>query len=163
MKIEEQMKIKFIAVGKTDTEYFRDAITVYENRIQRYVPFEFICLPEIRISGKLTESQLKAKEGDAILSRLNSADELILLDERGKEYSSSEFSLFVASKINAGNKYLTFVAGGAYGFSDEVYSRAKSMISLSRMTFTHQMVRLIFVEQLYRAFTIMKNEPYHHE
>jgi 23S rRNA (pseudouridine1915-N3)-methyltransferase len=113
--------------------------------------------------GKLNESQLKIKEGQNILSQLNPGDELILLDEKGETCSSSEFSLLLSKKINAGSKCMAFVAGGAFGFSDEVYAKATSMISLSRMTFTHQMVRLIFIEQLYRAFTIIKGEAYHHE
>jgi 23S rRNA (pseudouridine1915-N3)-methyltransferase len=157
------VKIKFIVVGKTDTEYLRAAISVYENRLKHYIPFESICIPDVKNSGKLSESQLKSKEGKNILARLNSGDELILLDEKGKTCSSSEFSLMLSGKISAGNKCTVFVAGGAYGFSDEVYAKASSMISLSQMTFTHQMVRLIFVEQLYRAFTIMKGESYHHE
>lgn len=136
---------------------------MYESRLNRYIPFEMICIPDVKNSGKLSESQLKSREGKNILVQLNPGDELILLDEKGKTCSSSEFSLLLSGKINAGNKRLIFAAGGAYGFSDEVYARASSMISLSRMTFTHQMVRLIFVEQLYRAFTIMKGEPYHHE
>lgn len=157
------MKIKFIVVGKTDADYFRNAISVYENRLKHYIPFELICLPDIKNAGKLSESQLKNKEGENILAQLNSGDELVLLDEKGETYSSSEFSSLLSKKINAGNRCSVFVAGGAYGFSGDVYAKASSMISLSRMTFTHQMVRLIFVEQLYRAFTIMKGEPYHHE
>ena len=156
------MKIKFIVVGKTDTEYLREAIAVYEDRLKHYVPFETICIPDVKNAGKLSESQLKNKEGQNILSRLNLGDELVLLDEKGKTFSSPEFSLMLSKKINAGSKCIAFVAGGAYGFSDEVYAKASSMISLSKMTFTHQMVRLIFIEQLYRAFTIMKGEAYHH-
>jgi 23S rRNA (pseudouridine1915-N3)-methyltransferase len=157
------VKIKFIVTGKTDAEYLRGAISAYENRLKHYIPFELICIPDVKNAGKLSESQLKNKEGKNILSQLNSGDELVLLDEKGETCSSSEFSSFLAKKINAGTKCIAFVAGGAYGFSDEVYNNASSMIALSRMTFTHQMVRLIFVEQLYRAFTIMKGEAYHHE
>jgi 23S rRNA (pseudouridine1915-N3)-methyltransferase len=157
------MKIKFIVVGKTDAGYLREAISVYENRLKYYIPFELICIPDIKNAGKLSESQLKSMEGKNILSHLNSGDELILLDEKGNACSSPEFSFMLSKKINAGVKCIAFVAGGAYGFSEEVYAKASSMISLSKMTFTHQMVRLIFVEQLYRAFTIMKGESYHHE
>jgi 23S rRNA (pseudouridine1915-N3)-methyltransferase len=157
------MKIKFIVTGKTDTEYLRNAISVYERRLQHYISFELIHIPDIKNSGKLSESQLKCKEGENILAQLNSGDELVLLDEKGETYSSSEFSLLISRKINAGNKTIVFVAGGAYGFSQDVYDKAVSLISLSRMTFTHQMVRLIFVEQLYRAFTILRGEPYHHD
>jgi 23S rRNA (pseudouridine1915-N3)-methyltransferase len=157
------VKIKFIVVGKTNTEYLREAISVYENRLKHYIPFELICIPEVKNIGKLNESQLKSKEGKSILLQLNLGDELVLLDEKGETCSSSEFSLWLSKKINAGSRCIAFVAGGAYGFSDEVYAKASSMISLSQMTFTHQMVRLIFIEQLYRAFTIMKGESYHHE
>ncbi|MDR0385462.1 MAG: 23S rRNA (pseudouridine(1915)-N(3))-methyltransferase RlmH [Prevotellaceae bacterium] len=157
------MKIKFVAVGKTTAGYLKEAISVYENRLKHYIPFELICIPDIKNAGKLSETQLKNREGENILAKLNSGDELVLLDEKGKSLSSPEFSLLLSGKINAGNRCTVFVAGGAYGFSDEVYARASLMISLSRMTFTHQMVRLIFVEQLYRAFTIMKGEAYHHE
>jgi 23S rRNA (pseudouridine1915-N3)-methyltransferase len=157
------VKIKFIVVGKTDTGYLREAISVYENRLRHYISFELICIPDIKNMGKLNEFQLKIKEGQNILSQLNSGDELVLLDEKGETCSSLEFSLLLSKKINTGVRCMVFVAGGAYGFSDEVYARATSMISLSRMTFTHQMVRLIFIEQLYRAFTIIKGEAYHHE
>jgi 23S rRNA (pseudouridine1915-N3)-methyltransferase len=157
------VKIKFIVVGKTDAGYLREAISVYENRLKHYIPFELICIPDIKNSGKLSKLQLKIMEGKNILLQLNSGDELILLDEKGETCSSPEFSLLLSKKINAGSKCIAFVAGGAYGFSDEVYIKASSMISLSKMTFTHQMVRLIFIEQLYRAFTIMKGESYHHE
>ncbi|MDR1338963.1 MAG: 23S rRNA (pseudouridine(1915)-N(3))-methyltransferase RlmH [Prevotellaceae bacterium] len=157
------MKIKFIVTGKTNTGYLREAISVYENRLKHYIPFELICIPDVKNAGNLNESQLKDREGKSILAQLNFGDELILLDEKGGMCSSSEFSLLLSKKINAGSRCIVFVAGGAYGFSDEIYAKASSMISLSRMTFTHQMVRLIFVEQLYRAFTIIKGEAYHHE
>ncbi|MDR1897076.1 MAG: 23S rRNA (pseudouridine(1915)-N(3))-methyltransferase RlmH [Prevotellaceae bacterium] len=157
------MKIKFIVIGKTDTAYLQEAISVYESRLKHYVSFELICIPNIRNVGKSDENQLKIKEGESMLGYIDSGDELILLDEKGLMYSSVEFSSFLAKKINTGIRSLVFVAGGAYGFSEKVYLRASAKISLSRMTFTHQMVRLIFVEQLYRAFTIMRNESYHHE
>jgi 23S rRNA (pseudouridine1915-N3)-methyltransferase len=157
------VKIKFIVTGKTDAGYLREAISVYENRLKHYISFEMICIPDVRNSGKLSESQLKSMEGKNILAQLNSGDELVLLDEKGETCSSSEFSFLLSKKMNAGNKCIAFAAGGAFGFSDEVYSEASSMISLSQMTFTHQMVRLIFIEQLYRAFTIMKGESYHHK
>jgi 23S rRNA (pseudouridine1915-N3)-methyltransferase len=157
------VRIKFIAVGKTDAEYLREAISIYEDRLKHYTPFELVCIPDVKNHGKLDESQLRSKEGKNILLQLNSGDELVLLDEKGKSCSSSEFSLFLSRKINVGSKSIVFVAGGAYGFSEEVYARASSMLSLSKMTFTHQMVRLIFLEQLYRAFTIIREESYHHE
>jgi 23S rRNA (pseudouridine1915-N3)-methyltransferase len=157
------VKIKFVAVGKTDNEYFRNAISIYEIRLKHYISFELVCTPDVKNAGKLSAVQLKSKEGENILAQLNSGDELVLLDEKGETYSSSEFSLLLSKKINAGNRCIVFAAGGAYGFSKDVYAKASSMISLSRMTFTHQMVRLIFVEQLYRAFTIIRGEPYHHD
>jgi 23S rRNA (pseudouridine1915-N3)-methyltransferase len=156
------MRIKFLVIGKTDAKYFKEAISVYENRLKHYIPFDLVCLPDAKNAGKLSESQLKNKEGENILAQLNSGDELILLDEKGETYSSPEFSALLSRKINAGSRCIVFVAGGAYGFSEDVYAKAASRISLSRMTFTHQMVRLIFVEQLYRAFTILKGESYHH-
>jgi 23S rRNA (pseudouridine1915-N3)-methyltransferase len=156
------VKIKFIVTGKTDAGYLKEAISVYENRLKHYIPFEMIYIPDVKNAGNLNESQLKNKEGKNILTQLNSGDELILLDEKGETCSSSEFSCLISKKINAGNRCVAFVAGGAYGFSDEIYAKASSMVALSRMTFTHQMVRLIFVEQLYRAFTIIKGESYHH-
>jgi 23S rRNA (pseudouridine1915-N3)-methyltransferase len=157
------MKVKFIVVGKTDAGYFREAISVYENRLKHYTSFEMIYITDVKNAGNLSESQLKSKEGKSIIAQLNSGDELILLDQKGKMFSSSEFSLLLSNKINTGNRSIAFVAGGAYGFSDDVYAQASQMVSLSRMTFTHQMVRLIFIEQLYRAFTIIKGESYHHE
>jgi 23S rRNA (pseudouridine1915-N3)-methyltransferase len=157
------VKIKFIVVGKTDKGYFQEAISVYENRLRHYISFELICIPDVKNMGKLNESHLKIKEGQNILSQLNPGDELVLLDEKGETCSSLEFSLLLSKKINTGVRCMVFVVGGAYGFSDEVYTKATSMISLSRMTFTHQMARLIFIEQLYRAFTIIKGEAYHHE
>jgi len=156
------MKIKFIAVGKTDAEYLKQTISVYENRLKHYVPFEIIYLSDVKNQGKLSEQQLKIKEGEAILD-ITKGEELILLDEKGKQYSSVEFSDFLLHKTNLGLKCITFVVGGAYGFSEQVYSKASSLLSLSKMTFTHQMIRLLFVEQLYRAFTIIRGESYHHE
>lgn len=157
------MKIKFIVIGKTNTSFIKEAIAEYEKRLKHYASFEIICLPDIKNAGKLNEVQLKTKEGESILANINAGDELILLDEKGAQYTSVEFAALLTKKMNAATKSLAFVAGGAFGFSDEVYKKATALLSLSKMTFTHQMVRLIFVEQVYRAFTIIKGEGYHHE
>lgn len=134
----------------------------YIKRLGFYIPFEFKVIPDLKNTKSLTEPQQKQKEGELILKQIEQSDELFLLDENGKTYSSIGFSEFLNKKMSSGLKTLTFVIGGPYGFSDEVYQRATGKISLSPMTFSHQMVRLFFLEQLYRAFTILKNEPYHH-
>ncbi|MDR0560688.1 MAG: 23S rRNA (pseudouridine(1915)-N(3))-methyltransferase RlmH [Prevotellaceae bacterium] len=157
------MTVKFIAVGKIDAEYLREAVSIYKNRLMHYVPFELICIPDIKNAGKLSENQLKIREGENILETLKTGDEIILLDEKGETFSSPEFATFISKKINSGTKRLVFIAGGAYGFSEEMYKKASTTVSLSRMTFNHQMVRLVFIEQLYRAFTIIRGEPYHHK
>jgi 23S rRNA (pseudouridine1915-N3)-methyltransferase len=135
---------------------------VYENRLKHYVRFELDIIPDIKNVKNLSETQQKEKEGELILKKLNPTDVLILLDESGKQFSSVEFSDYLQKKMNAGIKQLVLVIGGPYGFSDDIYTKAQAKISLSKMTFSHQMVRLFIVEQLYRAFTILKNEPYHH-
>ena len=157
------MHITLLAVGKTDVKWVREGLELYSSRLTHYAPFEVVEIPELKNVSALTRDQIKKKEGELILKALRPADFLILLDERGKEFSSLEFSAFLEEKLSRGSRDLVFVIGGAYGFSPEVYSRCEAKISLSRMTFSHQMVRTIFAEQLYRAFTIMKNEPYHHE
>lgn len=156
------MKIKLLVVGKTDAAYMTEAIAVYEKRLKHYIGFELKCLPDVKNAKSLTAEQLKEKEGAAILDQLTDTDDVVLLDEAGKMFTSVEFSALVAKKIQGSAKNLVFIIGGAYGFSQPVYNRANSKISLSPMTLTHQMVRLLFVEQLYRAFTILKGESYHH-
>ena len=136
---------------------------IYVSRLKHYIPFSVVEIPELKNVSALTKDQIKVREGELILKNIKPADDLILLDERGKEYSSVEFAKVIQDKISYVGKDMVYVIGGAYGFSDAVYQRANSKISLSRMTFSHQMVRAIFVEQIYRAFTIMKGEPYHHE
>jgi len=157
------MNIKLIAVGKTDNSALQELITTYEKRLSYYIKFELQLLPDIKNSKSLSEEQQKTKEGELILSNIDSSHHLILLDERGKEFTSVAFADELQKKMNAGIKQLTFVIGGPYGFSKEVYDRANGKLSLSKLTFSHQMIRLFFVEQLYRAFTILRNEPYHHQ
>lgn len=156
------MTIKLIAIGKTDSVSLQDLIKEYENRLKHYVKFELDIIPDIKNVKNLSETQQKEKEGELILKKLNATDVLILLDENGKQFGSVEFSGYLQKKMNSGIKQLVLVIGGPYGFSDAIYTKAQSKISLSKMTFSHQMVRLFIVEQLYRAFTILKNEPYHH-
>ena len=157
------MKIKLIAIGKTDNKQLMQLIEEYQKRLAHYIKFEFKVIPDIKNTKNLSESQQKEKEGDFILKELVATDQLLLLDEKGQEFKSLEFSRFLQKKMNSGIKQLVFVIGGPYGFSDTVYKKAQGKVSLSKMTFSHQMIRLFMVEQLYRAFTILKNEPYHHE
>ncbi len=156
------MKVVFLAIGKTAAPYLREAIADYEKRLKAYGTFEYRELPEVKNAQSLSREQLKQREGEALLKQLSEKDELILLDERGKQFLSEEWATFLEHKMLHGAKSLVFMVGGAYGFSEAVYERAASKLSLSLMTFSHQMVRLIFMEQLYRAFTIIKGEPYHH-
>ena len=157
------MKIKLIVVGKTNAKYLLEGEKEYENRLRHYTKFEEIIIPDVKQSGKLSEKELKKKESQLILGKLENSDHVILLDDKGKSYSSVEFANFLQQKMNSSLKSLVFVVGGAFGFSDEVYQRANSKLSLSKMTFSHQMVRLIFKEQLYRGFSILRGERYHHE
>ena len=157
------MNIKLIAIGKTDSVALQQLISTYEKRLVRYINFELQLLPDIKNSKSLTEELQKIKEGELILSNVESSHYLILLDERGKEYTSVTFADELQKKMNTSIKQLTFVIGGPYGFSQEVYNRANGKLSLSKLTFSHQMIRLFFIEQLYRAFTILRNEPYHHQ
>ena len=157
------MNIKLIAVGKTDNPALQQLISTYEKRLSYYINFELQLLPDIKNSKSLSEEQQKIKEGELILSYVEPSHHLILLDERGKEYTSIAFADELQKKMNTGIKQLTFVIGGPYGFAQAVYQRANSKLSLSKLTFSHQMIRLFFVEQLYRAFTILRNEPYHHQ
>lgn len=156
------MKIVFLVIGKTDESYLDTGILKYIKRLEHYVPFEMKIIPDIKNRKTLTEEQQKKTEGELILSNINIGDDLVLLDENGKTFSSVAFSQWIEKQMNIGSKRMIFVVGGPYGFSKEVYAKAKFKISLSEMTFSHQMIRLIFVEQLYRAFTIIKGEPYHH-
>lgn len=157
------MNIKLIAVGKTDNPALQQLISTYEKRLSYYINFDLQLLPDIKNSKSLSEEQQKIKEGELILSYVEPSHHLILLDERGKEYTSITFADELQKKMNTGIKQLTFVIGGPYGFSQAIYQRANSKLSLSKLTFSHQMIRLFFVEQLYRAFTILRNEPYHHQ
>ena len=157
------MNIKLLAIGKTDNKALQSLIDDYTKRLSFYVRFEMVELPDIKNVKSLSESQQKDTEGELILSKLTPTDQLILLDENGKNFSSVGFSQELQKKMNSGVKTLVFVIGGPYGFSDAVYSKAQGNISLSAMTFSHQMVRLFFIEQVYRAFTILKGEPYHHQ
>lgn len=156
------MKIKLLLIGKTDESYLKQGIEKYTKRIKHYLSFDFIIVPDLKNTGKLSEEQQKQKEGELILNQLNPADFVVLLDEKGKEYSSVDFSKFIEKQMISGLKNLVFIVGGPYGFSKQLYEKSSIKISLSQMTFSHQMVRLIFVEQLYRAMSIIKGEPYHH-
>lgn len=157
------MKIVVIAVGKTSTEYISRGVDEFLKRANRYLGVELTVIPDIKNSKALTEEAQKQQEGRNILASLQPGDIVTLLDERGKELTSREFSGMIERRMVQGTKRLVFVIGGPYGFSKEVYERADSKLSLSRMTFTHEMVRLFFVEQIYRAMTIMRGEPYHHD
>ena len=157
------MKIKLLAIGKTDDKNLQNLIETYKNRLKHYINFEIEIIPDLKNVKNLSEAQQKEKEGTLILKRLNATDVLILLDEKGKEFRSVAFSQFLQKKMNAGIKQLVVVIGGPYGFSEAVYEKSQGKISLSKMTFSHQMIRLFIVEQIYRAFTILKKEPYHHE
>jgi 23S rRNA (pseudouridine1915-N3)-methyltransferase len=157
------MKITLLTVGKTDKDWVKQGIDIYATRMKHYFPFSIIEIPELKNVASLSEDQIKTKEGELILKNIKPTEDVILLDERGREFSSMEFAKLLQDKISYIGKDIVFVIGGAYGFSEAVKQRANSKISLSKMTFSHQMVRAIFVEQLYRAFTIMKGEPYHHE
>ena len=156
------MKILLLVIGKTDDEYLITGIKKYVGRLGHYVSFEMKEIPDIRNRKTLSEEQQKKSESFLLLSQFQSGDYVILLDENGKQYTSVEFSENIEKLMASGNKRIVFVIGGPYGFSQEVYAKANAKMSLSPMTFSHQMVRLIFVEQLYRAFTILKGEPYHH-
>lgn len=157
------MKILLLVIGKTDANYILDAIDDYKARLIHYIPFEFEIIPDVKFSKNLTHDQQKQKEGELIVKKLSHGDTLVLLDEKGLECSSVQFSNYIEKKMHTVHKRLVFLIGGPYGFSKEVYDIASDKISLSKMTFSHQLIRLIFLEQLYRAFTIIRNEPYHHQ
>ena len=155
------MKIKLLVIGKTNKNYLIEGEKDYEKRLSHYCKFSELIIPDIKNGAKFTKNELRIKEGKLIISKLNNGDEVILLDEKGKQYSSIEFSNFISNTVMVRTKSLVFIIGGAFGFSKEVYTRADSKMSLSKMTFSHQMIRIIFKEQLYRAFTIIKGEKYH--
>lgn len=157
------MNIRLIAIGKTDNKNLQSLIDEYTKRLSFYVKFDLEIIPDIKNVKNLSEAQQKEKEGELILAKINSTDHLILLDENGKTYNSIGFSDYLQKKMNAGIKTLVFVIGGPYGFSEHVYQKAHGKVSLSEMTFSHQMVRLFIIEQIYRGFTILRNEPYHHQ
>ncbi len=162
-QIQRTMKICLLVIGKTDADYIRAGIEEYEKRLRKYVGYEMKVLPDVKNTKHMSEALQKEKEGLLLLEQFLPTDYVILLDERGKQYGSGEFSAFLAQKMLNGIKRLVFVIGGPYGFSEAVYRKADELLSLSKMTFSHQMVRMIFAEQIYRAMTIMKGEPYHHE
>lgn len=157
------MKILLLTIGNTDKSYMREGIADYVKRLAFYLPFEIKVIPDIKNRSTLSVEIQKEREGQLILNQVQPGDHLILLDERGVDFSSVDFSKWMEKKMVAGIRQLVFVIGGPYGFSKMVYERSDFKLSLSRLTFSHQMVRLIFLEQLYRAMTILKNEPYHHE
>jgi len=157
------MKITLLCVGKTDVAWVREALGLYCSRLLHYIPFALDEIPALKGVSALSQAQIKDKEAALILRRLRPSDEVILLDERGREYDSRGFAAMLQDRMGRGGRDLVFVIGGAYGFAREVYDRSDGSISLSKMTFSHQMVRTIFAEQLYRAMTIIKGEPYHHD
>lgn len=157
------MKVTLLVVGKTDASYLKEGIDLYRKRLKHYINFEVEIIPDIKKRKNSTETIQKQKEGEAILAKFDAGKELHLFDEKGKNYTSREFAAFLQKKMLQGIKELIFVIGGPYGFSDEVKQQAASKISLSKMTFSHQMARLLCVEQFYRAFTILNGEPYHHD
>ena len=156
------MTIKLITIGKTDNKELTALIDDYIKRLGHYIKFSLDIIPDIKNVKNLSEAEQKQKEGDLILKKIKSTDCLILLDEHGKQFDSVAFSGYLQKYMNSGVKQVVFVIGGPYGFSDAIYKKAKGKISLSKMTFSHQMIRLFFIEQLYRGFTILRNEPYHH-
>lgn len=155
------MKAELWAIGKTNERYIEEGMAIYEKRLKHYLPFQWCVIPDIKAAGNLSPEQIKAKEGVSILTKVKPEDMLILLDERGRSMDSVAFSAWMDKKLQQSQRRLIFVIGGAYGFSEEVYQRADDRVALSPMTFSHQMVRLFFLEQLYRAMTILRNEPYH--
>lgn len=157
------MKITLAVVGKTSTGYLKQGIDEYTRRLSHYVPFDIQYIGDAKNTKYLSEAQQKQNEGKSILAFLDKSDFVVLLDEHGKEYSSIEFSKYIQKHMSRGTRRVVFIVGGPYGFSPEVYARASDKISFSKMTFSHEMIRLLFSEQLYRAYTILNHEPYHHE
>jgi 23S rRNA (pseudouridine1915-N3)-methyltransferase len=157
------VKIRLLVVGKTAQDFVEIGVQEFCGRLKHYLPFEMQVIPDLKTIKNLSLEQQKEKEGELILQKINSGDVVVLLDEHGKEFTSTQFSVYLERKMHTVSGNLTFVIGGAYGFSPQVYAAAQEKIALSKMTFSHQMIRLIFVEQLYRAMTILHNQPYHHE
>lgn len=157
------MKLKIVAIGKTHKSFLVDGENEYLKRIKKYVAIEKIEIPDLKNAKKLTFNQIKDKEGKLLLAKLEPHSLVVLLDEKGKEFTSMQFSKWIQDKMNKGYKNIIFLIGGAYGFSEEVYNVSNAKLSLSKMTFSHQMIRMLFTEQVYRAFSILNNEPYHHE
>lgn len=157
------MKIKILAVGKTDDRHLEILIDRYMKRLTHYLSATLEILPDVKNSKNMSEKEQKRVEGESILKKIQTSDHVVLLDEKGKEFRSIEFSKYLQKKMNAGTRNLVLVIGGPYGFSDSLYQRADGKLSLSKMTMSHQMIRLFLAEQIYRAFTILRNEPYHHE
>jgi len=157
------MKIKLVVIGKTDDKYIGEGIKKYQGRLKHYIAFEYAELPDIKNSKNLSREQQKKQEGEMLLKTVQAGDHIIVLDEKGRMFTSREFASYIEKRMISGVKRVVFFVGGPYGFSDEVYSKASDRISLSKMTFSHQLVRLIFFEQIYRAMTIIRNEPYHHD
>lgn len=157
------MEICLLAIGRTEKEFIKHGLEEFTARLKRYVPFSITLLPDTKSAKNLTPELQKEKEGDSLLKEIAPSDLCILLDERGREHTSREFAAFLEKSLASGRRRLVFVVGGPYGFARKVYDRADGMVSLSRMTFTHEMVRLFFTEQVYRAMTILRGEPYHHD
>ncbi|MBD3749388.1 MAG: 23S rRNA (pseudouridine(1915)-N(3))-methyltransferase RlmH [Sphingobacteriales bacterium] len=157
------MKITLLAIGKTDDQYLIDGFEKYLKRLKHYIKFETIIIPDLKKNKNLSQNEQKIKEAELILKNISSTDEVAILDEKGREFSSLHFADFINKRMIGSVQNLVFIIGGPYGFDQSIYQRANFKISLSKLTFSHQMIRLFFVEQLYRAFTILKGEPYHHE
>ena len=157
------MKISLLTIGKTEDKYLLEGMAKYLKRLKHYISFDLVELPELKNTKNLSEDQQKSKEAELIFKNISASDQLVLLDENGTTFSSMQFSGFLNKKMIGSIQHVVFLVGGPYGFSKDVYNRANDNISLSRMTFSHQMVRLFFIEQVYRAFTILKGEPYHHD
>ena len=157
------MKIKLLTIGKTDNAAIAQLIKTYEARLKHYIQFSIEIIPDLKNTKNFSEEIQKEKEGDLILSKISTTDRMVLLDENGTSFDSIEFSKFLQKQMNSGIKQLVFVIGGPYGFSEKIYKKSQGKISLSKMTFSHQMVRLFAIEQIYRGFTILENEPYHHQ
>ena len=157
------MKITLLTIGKTEDKYLLEGLDIYLKRLKHYISFKILEIPELKGTKSLSRDQQKSKESELIFKNIHSIDHVILLDEKGQEFSSKQFSNFLNKKMVGGQQHLVFIVGGPYGFSEEIYLRSNEKISLSRMTYSHQMIRLLFTEQLYRAYTILKGEPYHHD
>ena len=157
------MKITLLTIGKTEDKYLLEGLDIYLKRLKHYISFKILEIPELKGTKSLSREQQKSKESELIFKNIHSSDHVILLDEKGQEFSSKQFSAFLNKKMVGGQQHLVFIVGGPYGFSEEIYLRSNEKISLSRMTYSHQMIRLLFTEQLYRAYTILKGEPYHHD